>query len=545
MFRIFPAILAFTVATAAFAQEMNAGADHADRDVADVADVDVIDKEIIEHPAAFAPIDLPDANPMVEPFSLTLADPFPPRSAVTLPRVTVERIAEADEEMRQTYAGISPGPARVGVVRPLHAPAITDFAVATELEDGGKLWTFTVESAEAYGTRLHFSNFDVGHGELVVFSYVDDQVITRGPYTGRGPNGNGELWTASLPGDIVYVEFWSTEAPEFTVDDVVHFDQPFMMVEDGGSNGNGVFSCHNDAMCEPVNSAARAATGQMNFVSGGSSSVCTGTMLNDSDPDTLVPYFLTANHCVSTQSQINSLEVVWLWQRNGCGGALPDYNTLPRSNGGTLIASQGSNDMTFVRLAGSVPGGVALAGWTTATSLDNAWGAHHPSGSWKRATLLDSVGVCPGCLCEDGTDFDYYNLEDGLVEGGSSGSGVFTSSGQIAGQLLGRCSSCCNPGNMNCSNIDDYWAMYGEFEETYPTIRIWLQRGGTVHVNKANTSPPWEGTPADPYPTIALGHSAAWSGARIKIQAGNYNETLTLNKRVTLVSNGGIVRIGQ
>ncbi|MCA9243090.1 MAG: trypsin-like peptidase domain-containing protein [Phycisphaerales bacterium] len=542
MKRLLTAMMAMTLATAAFAQESGGAGGSATRAEADRAQIDTDAKEVIDYPAEFTPV--ADTNPMVEPISLTLADPFPPSSTRALPMVTAERVSQADEEMRQRYADISPGPARVGVVRPLNAPPITDFAVETPLQDGGTLWTFSVETAEAYGTRLHFSNFDVGHGELVVFSFVGDELIARGPYTGRGPSETGELWTASLPGDIVYVEFWSTDAPTFTVDDIMHFDQPFM-VEDGGTNGNGVFSCHNDAMCEPVNNAARLATGQMNFVSGGSGAVCTGTMLNDQDPDTLVPYFLTANHCVNTQSEINSLEVVWLWQRNGCGGALPDYSTLPRSNGGTLVSQQSSNDMTFIRLAGGVPGGVALAGWTTATSLDNAWGAHHPSGSWKRATLLDSVGVCPGCLCRDGTDFDYYNMIDGLVEGGSSGSGVFNSSGQIAGQLLGRCSDFSDPGDMNCSNIDDYWAMYGEFEETYPVIRIWLQRGGTVHVNKANTTPPWEGTPADPYPTVALGHAAAWSGARIKITAGNYPETLTLNKRVTLVSSGGVVRIGQ
>src|SRR5262249_40919042 len=40
-------------------------------------------------------------------------------------------------------------------------------------------------------------------------------------------------------------------------------------------------------------------------------------------------------------------------------------------------------------------------------------------------------------------------------------------------------------------------------------------------------------------------NSQAWDGARIKIRAGSYPETLTLSRPTTLIASGGAVTIGQ
>ena len=55
-----------------------------------------------------------------------------------------------------------------------------------------------------------------------------------------------------IPGERVFIEIRGTTLPRLTLDEVCHFDRPlFAVEEDGGSNGNGVFGCHLDAMCEP------------------------------------------------------------------------------------------------------------------------------------------------------------------------------------------------------------------------------------------------------------------------------------------------------
>jgi hypothetical protein len=226
--------------------------------------------------------------------------------------------------------------------------------------------------------------------------------------------------------------------------------------------------------------------------------------------------------------------------------------SVPFSMGGTLLNTNptgSGNDMTFIRLAGPLPFGVALAGWSTGHP-DDAYGVHHPRGSWKRVNFMEAEGECPGCeVCGDGTDYDYYELDpaNGVSEEGSSGSGLFNSVGLLTGHLRGRCCviSNCADGVFNCSEANEWDAYYGEFETTYPIIRHWLEMGGTIRVNWTNTSPPWLGTPNDPFPTVNMGNGVAWDGAIMRIQSGSYDEAVTFDNAMTVFADGGVVTIGQ
>jgi hypothetical protein len=486
------------------------------------------------------------------PVSLALKEAFQKGLNVhELRPILAEEIATADKESEERRGDIRPGPRRVGVVCKIAAtPLSVKSAVQLDLSDGKKMWTLAIRSPESYGMRIHFSNFDVGDGLVLAYAQDGEQLIVRGPYRGKGPNSKGDFWTASLPGDTAFLEITGTEDPAFEIAEIVHFDQDFTCADCQGDVTALMLGCHLDVMCYGVSVGAREATGQMNYVRGGKSYVCTGTILNDLDDETWVPYFLTAYHCLSTQAEINTLEVVWFWQRDSCGGTLPNYFDLPRNTGGTLLETNptdGGNDMTFIRLADDLPGGVGFAGWTTDRPV-SGYGIHHPNGVPKRVTFLSDVGSCPGCTgCGDPADYDYYDMDSGIIEGGSSGSGVFNSSGQLAGQLYGICcpSLSCVGESLNCGNVDEFAAMYGEFETTYPIIRDWLKIGGTIHVDGTNIMSPWLGTPDDPFPLVSMANNFAWNGARIKIRAGSYPETLTFSKELTVVAQGGIVTIGQ
>lgn len=228
--------------------------------------------------------------------------------------------------------------------------------------------------------------------------------------------------------------------------------------------------------------AAVKATGQMNFSDSEGSYVCTGTLLNDNDGDTIVPWFITAKHCLDTQEMVDTLEVVWHYETPSCDdeAGVPDWATLPRNVGGRHFRRYGENDMKFMRLAGNLPGGLGLAGWTEATS-QGQYGVHHPHASRKRIVLVSDVMV--GCGTFDATDYDSYDQDAGLIQGGSSGSGIFNRSGQLGGQLWGRCSATTDPDDMNCGNIDHFWAMYGEFDTSHDEIGWHLNIGGTMYVD--------------------------------------------------------------
>lgn len=448
---------------------------------------------------------------------------------------------------------VSGGPPRIGLVREVGGRDLRIDSRATirrELGDGRAVWSLSIRSVGARRVRLHFVDLDLDGTAMTVFGETAARTIVRGPWHDQGRGGEGDLWTSSVPGELIHVEIVGDAAarPRGRIVEVAHIDRDpaDLLVEDGGTNGDDVFPCHVDASCATMNMAARKATGRMSFVSGGNVAVCTGTLLQDLDGMTSMPYFITAAHCVNTQSEVASLEVIWNFERYSCGGFLPDPDDLPRNEGGTLLVTNSENDMSFIRLDGGLVAD-AVAGWTTETSLDNAFGVHHPGGSFKRWVALDSVGFCPGCLCLDGDDFDYYSMDQGLVEGGSSGSGVFNGNGQLAGQLYGRCSEFSDPEDMDCSNIDSYWAVYGEFESTWQDTQVsfWLTLGGTIHVDNAPPPPCQNGLPGCPFDTIQEANALAWKDVRIEIHAGNYPEAITITKDVKIVPVGGMVTIGQ
>ncbi len=484
------------------------------------------------------------------PTSAEISDAF--REGVTLFDLGVLTLDEIIRNVGEEVA-LSPDPDRVGWVRPVGVQPIradTLRLLPFTLEDGSILQTVAVRSPGAHGLRIHFQGFDVAVGEVVLFAAEPAGVTTVGPYSGKGPIGNGDFWTAILPGDTVFIEVRGTRRVHFEITEVVHLDRALDPPQADADVAGGPLACHLDAMCSSdISNAARLATGRMSFVVGGTAKRCTGTLLADLDDETVAPFFLTAYHCISTQSVANTLQVTFFWERASCGGTIPTFSTLPSTIGATLLETDNTddgNDMSFFRLNGPLPGGLALAGWTTAHP-NLAYGIHHPAGSWKRVTYLSAVGTCGGCtFCGDPFDYDYYDMDNGIIEGGSSGSGIFNFSGQLFGQLFGHCClfASCEGEDISCGNVDQHVAMYGEFETTHPIIRRWLEIGGTINVDGNNGCVPGNGTPGCPFQTVGEANDFAWNGARIKIAAGSYPELVTFSKQLTVVASGGTVTIG-
>lgn len=222
--------------------------------------------------------------------------------------------------------------------------------------------SLAIRSPAARAIRLHFTGFNAGAASVLV--YTNDAqwgMVSRGPFAGKGPESDGDFWTATVPGDTAYVEIVGDELPQVSISDVFHWE---VDPDSGECKGGQPGSCHLNAMCFPINPVVRDAVGTIRVVT-----ACSGTVLNDLDDETVVPYFLTADHCgITSQSLVDMMEVVWFWQSNSCDDAdLPAFFALPRSVGGTLIVTTGQSDATFIRLH-SVPAGVGLVGWTTETS---------------------------------------------------------------------------------------------------------------------------------------------------------------------------------
>jgi hypothetical protein len=474
-----------------------------------------------------------------------------PRAAAAFqPGRNVHELGEATGELEAVQqkaksSASRPGPPQVGVVRAVaqkFGPGSfikTELPAETSAATPQSVWTLALRSPEALGLRLHFVNFDVGSGSVIVYGRRGDGTTTLGPFIGQGPQQKGDFWTALLPGDTAFIEVTGGAEPRLEISEVMHFDQdPLTGCKGLSLKQPGVVrerSCHLDVMSENVDPFARDATARLNYQVGGVAKVCTGTLLQDLDGDTVMPYLLTAKHCEITNANVSTLMATFLFQTGS--------TSQPTLTGGVVLESHEDNDMTFIRLNGAVPAGVTVAGWSTGDPSDGSYGIHHPGGTFKRVTFFNPSSYV---LCPYTYDGDYWVMEArrGGIEKGSSGSGLFNPSGRLIGQLKGRCGPGTDEDNGNCSDEDGWRAVYGKFSVTHGIIRRWLEIGGTINVNRSHGGNEL-GTPAEPYRTVTGGYNLAWDNTRLKIRAGSYNEAVTFSKPMTILADGGPVTIGR
>ena len=122
--------------------------------------------------------------------------------------------------------------------------------------------------------------------------------------------------------------------------------------------------------------------------------VCSGQLIATTAQDE-TPYYLTANHCISTQSAASSAEFVFRYERPTCTGSVSNGVS---TSGSTLVDTWAASDNTLLRINGALPSGLFWVGWTTdspPTGTD-ATCLHHPAGDYMRISFGDtrSNGVC-------------------------------------------------------------------------------------------------------------------------------------------------------
>jgi len=298
-------------------------------------------------------------------------------------------------------------------------------------------------------------------------------------------NPNGKvIWSPAVIGDTIGIEIYlpgnsDPSLVEIAFPVISHITiLPF--VQSGKKSsfqgyGDSNF-CQNDATCATSWINLNKSVAGMQFTTNVGTYVCTGSLLNDIDPNTWKPYFITATHCIDRQSVASTLETHWFWQSATCDGSILNSSYKKISGGAILLHSQGisfgqisgnSMDTSLLILNRAPPPGSWFAGWTTAIppGLGTPRTAiHHPYADWKKI----SYGIFAGdAACEmiDVENFrcfegngNFYLVHwiDGGTEPGSSGSAIYFNKTYLIGTLTGS--------NGNCAGS---YSLYSSFRAAY------------------------------------------------------------------------------
>ncbi|HKV41617.1 MAG TPA: trypsin-like peptidase domain-containing protein [Blastocatellia bacterium] len=360
---------------------------------------------------------------------------------------------------------------QIGVGRKVGA-ASDSMGQRIENADGTKIRMFAVRSPGADSLRVHIENLDLPPGDLVYVYGLSETSHVSGPYTAKGPFKDGELWTDTVQGDTAIIEhMFKGKEHRFQVTELTHV---FKRAKDAAIRP-AVLACEVDASCISGVSEKNG-VGRIDFISGGQEFVCTGTLLNDAAGDDQ-PFFLTANHCVSTQASARTLQVWWFYQTSACNsGVLTSSVTESEPTGATLLATDRTSDSTLLSINGQIPSGVVFAGWDPAPQSvgTQVFSLHHPDGfvppdpdSFLRYT--HGTILMTNDACDSSGPFNAYQVQydTGLTEAGSSGSGIFATENGGQHFLVGLLT--CGPDEIcgATNNFDDYH----KFSDFFPLIQ--------------------------------------------------------------------------
>ncbi len=241
-------------------------------------------------------------------------------------------------------------------------------------------------------------------------------------------------------------------------------------------------SCNLDIVCQPSMDQQSRAVARMVYQKSGGSYLCTGTLLNDTR-NSRTPYFLSATHCISTQEAASTLMTYWFFRSAACNASpRVDANYTRLTQGAQLLSANQATDVALLQLVGQAPANVVFAGSYFGAVVQTGagvLGVHNPSGDLQKYSLGSVTGY-GNCVDGQGsnisctpTDVNAGNLlqvtwQQGVTEGGSSGSAIFGTSGgnrYVVGTLKGGGASCQNPRGA------DY---YGRLDRSFPALRRWL-----------------------------------------------------------------------
>ena len=361
---------------------------------------------------------------------------------------------------------------------------------------GGKIASLRFRSTGAFGVRVgllarslpfgSFVRFYADHADRL-FEVPGQQVMAtlqRNLDAGDTSDAARTYWSPNLGGEAITVEI---EIPAGAATSEVRVSIPrlshvFLNVHklDSIEKIGQSASCNLDVPCKATYNEISKSVAVADFVDNGTGYVCSGTLLNDR-MSSGIPYFLSANHCISSQTVASTLWTRWFYKSTACNSGVENPAAIWVQTGATLLYASADTDTSFMRLNSMPPAGVVYAASNPfpVSASTAVFGIHHPRGDvqkYSEGLALGTASCSTTGLCSSpgssSAKFWRVSWSAGTSEAGSSGSGLFTKingTDYLTGQLYGGVASCTNPSG------SEY---YGRFDVAYNVaLYQWLNAG--------------------------------------------------------------------
>lgn len=341
------------------------------------------------------------------------------------------------------------GPTRAGYTLPYPSNISNDGWVETK---SGFIWILELYVPDAKAINLYIHNLNLIQSSHL---FIYDPALST--IHEIKDIGNPTVCSDFIFGDRIIIELNTSSMPDvfpFQIDEVG------ILVSDITRGFGDAGDCEVTINCKEGESWQQEKNGVARVLvkDGTSTFWCSGSLINNTKNNG-ESLFLTANHCGEGADSIDYSK--WLFYFNFesefCGEppVEPEYNTI---SGSYLLAksktgTNNSSDFKLLKLAQSIPPEYKpyYNGWDR-NNISSQTGVtiHHPQGDLKMiSTYTQPLVSTRYDNINDNPDGEYWMVYwdetvsgHGVTEGGSSGSPLFNSDGNIVGALTGGRASC-------------------------------------------------------------------------------------------------------
>lgn len=332
---------------------------------------------------------------------------------------------------------------RYGVVQQCEIN-IKEAGIKTEIQDKGTIWQYKIESKNAWSLGIFFSKYHLPQ-KAKVFIYDSSKTQLRGAFTHNNNHENNLLPVAEFPGNDMIIEYFEPISPEFSGELILgSVSQAYTNLQRMANDSTGINCKEGDDWQIEKHSVCL-----MTFHDFQNSYFCSGALINNVKEDE-TPYFLTANHCINSESIANTVITYFNYENSTC--ETDDASFSQTLSGATFKSGSKHSDFSLMLLNEYPPDeyNPFYAGWdVTGANPRSSACIHHPDGGPKCIAIASNTAFSYpekiDWFSEDLTLISttlpdtHWNalFDEGFPEAGSSGGPLFDQNKRIVGQLHG------------------------------------------------------------------------------------------------------------